>query len=831
MQTKDQHQLKLEFLEKYKAYLRETGNKDENYKWDAIEHFRKHWNPNAEDFGAMFVEAFRKHSNLFYHDAVWFYKTIGQMKPQKARALFTELYDEDIEIEKRIKSFQSQSDQLLEELKSELNNEKLKHSQDERTISTYLAFRYPEKYFLYKSSFYLQYCDYLNIEPKPAGEKFLHYMELAKDFKKNYLEKDKELLDLHKAIHPDLSWDDKNLIVQNLIFRMMIQINPDQEVSDEEAGRKDKDNENNKRYWIYAPGHNAKYWDEFYKAGIMALGWDELGNLNQYKSKEEIAEVLKKFENTTSSKKNDAIANIEFRDLMKRGDIVIAKRGKHDYIGYGIVQSDYYFDENREYYQDCRKVDWKKKGIWKEEKGSIVLKTLTDITKYPEYVERLINLIGIGQEENTKTPLSINYYWLNANPKQWTLDELELNPEIDYTTHTESGTKRRIYKYMSEVKPGDKVIGYETTPVKKVRVLLEVTRSIYENEEGEEVFDMKLVEFTPQQPTWEKLKQIEILKDAEVFTNNQGSLFKLSKTHYDAIVEQTQIKPTSEPYGRKDLLSDVFLSEEKLERSLALLKRKKNIILQGPPGTGKTYFAKRLAWYLMGEKDKTRLRTIQFHQSYAYEDFIQGYRPDGGELKLKNGVFYDFAKRASRDPERDYVLIIDEINRGNLSKIFGELMLLIEADKREESIKLAYAREGEMFSVPSNLHIIGTMNTADRSLALVDYALRRRFAFIQMPPNFGNNFRENLLTAGFTDAFIDSLINKAHQINEIIGGDPALGMGFLMGHSYFVTQELPEDPEEWLSDIFTYEILPLLEEYWFDNEDRIVTAKEILSIK
>jgi 5-methylcytosine-specific restriction enzyme B len=384
---------------------------------------------------------------------------------------------------------------------------------------------------------------------------------------------------------------------------------------------------------------------------------------------------------------------------------------------------------------------------------------------------------------------------------------------------------------MTEVKPGDKVIGYETTPVKKVRALLEVTRSVYENEEGQEVFDMKLVEFTPQQPSWEDLKNVEMLQNAEVFTNNQGSLFRLTQAEYDTIVDLTHIKPRFESYDQLDLLSDVFISANKLERSLALLRRKKNIILQGPPGTGKTYFAKRLAWCLMGEKDSERVRTIQFHQSYAYEDFIQGYRPENGELKLKNGVFYDFAKHAARDTERDYVLIIDEINRGNLSKIFGELMLLIEADKREESIKLAYAREGEMFSVPSNLHIIGTMNTADRSLALVDYALRRRFAFIQMPPHFENSFRENLLATGFTSEFIDSLINKAQRINEIIGGDPALGQGFLMGHSYFVARELPEDLDGWLSDIFVYEILPLMEEYWFDNEERISTVKEILGIK
>ena len=159
------------------------------------------------------------------------------------------------------------------------------------------------------------------------------------------------------------------------------------------------------------------------------------------------------------------------------------------------------------------------------------------------------------------------------------------------------------------------------------------------------------------------MKGLPALRNSEVFQNNQGSLFKLTKEEYEAIVDLTKTKPRFDNYSKEDLLKDVFITPEKLDRTLALLQRKKNIILQGPPGTGKTYFAKRLAWCMMGEKDPTRVRTIQFHQSYSYEDFIQGYRPEDGGLKLKNGVFYDFAKQASRDKDRDYVMIIDEINR------------------------------------------------------------------------------------------------------------------------------------------------------------------------
>lgn len=843
METIDQHNLKHELTEKYKNFIRETKNEDENYKWDATDHFRKIWNPESADFGNMVTNAFKKHVNLIYQTSWWFLKTIAEKETEKAREMFRHLYDEDIELAERMKAFKAESDILLSKYKIELGKDNIHHSQDERTLSVYLAFRYPEKYYLYKNSVYNNYCTYLGEKVKPAGEKYFHFMELAGQFKNDYLLKDQELIQLHKQLHPDLEWDDTNLITQNILYRMLAD-NPAADDSGKITGISREEETpllpiDGKKYWLYAPGENARYWDEFYHAGIMALGWDKLGDLDHYNSKEEIIERLKVLANTKGSKKNDATANYEFKRIISVGDIIIVKRGKSEYLGYGVVSSDYYYDEKRKVYQKCRKVDWKKKGHWPEESAPIVLKTLTDITKYPDYVERLKKLIGIELAESTGlseepvpeyNPGNTNYYWLNANPKIWTLDELEIHPEIDYTTHTETGTKRRIYKHMLAVKPGDRVIGYETTPVKKVRALLEVTRSLYENEAGEEVFDMKLLEFTPQQPTWDDLKGRQALQNSEVFQNNQGSLFKLTKEEYEAIVELSRTKTKFEYYTKKDLLSDVFITPEKLDRSLALLKRKKNIILQGPPGTGKTYFAKRLAWCLMGEKDPTRVRIIQFHQSYSYEDFIQGYRPEDGGLKLKNGVFYDFAKQASRDKDRDYVLIIDEINRGNLSKIFGELMLLIEADKRDQKIKLAYAREEEEFSVPPNLHIIGTMNTADRSLALVDYALRRRFAFIGMAPHFEELFIDHLSKSGFEEPFIKALIKKINHINGLIMGDSSLKEGFLVGHSYFITGEMPADPDEWLNDIFNYEILPLLEEYWFDDHERLSDIRSILGL-
>ena len=279
-------------------------------------------------------------------------------------------------------------------------------------------------------------------------------------------------------------------------------------------------------------------------------------------------------------------------------------------------------------------------------------------------------------------------------------------------------------------------------------------------------------------------------------------------------------------YSMTEFLSDVFIELEEAEELLDVLKRKKNIILQGPPGTGKTFIAKRLVFASMGEKDMRRLEMVQFHQSYSYEDFIQGYRPvSEGHFDRKDGVFLRFCDQARKMPEKDFFFVIDEINRGNLSKIFGELMMLIEADKRgdEHRVQLTYSNRGEHFDIPSNVHIIGTMNTADRSLAMVDYALRRRFAFFEMPPRFGSRFKTQMQSDGCPTSFIDIIMSRMNALNSAIESDSSLGRGFQVGHSYFIDSQ---DGSLWNSggekDVFAsiikHEVAPLLEEYWFDNE-------------
>ena len=432
-------------------------------------------------------------------------------------------------------------------------------------------------------------------------------------------------------------------------------------------------------YWIYAPGDNACMWDEFFKNGIMGIGWDEVTNLKDFASKEEIKEFMKKVYDASYSYKNNAHCLWQFANEIKVGDVVFVKKGMHKIIGRGVVTSDYIYDSSRDTYKHIRKVDWQNNGEW-EHPGQAVMKTLTNISAYPDYVQKLLDLFA------------------------------------------------------------------EDTP--------------------EEVSEQKEIKYPP--------------------------------------------------YSKDDFLNEVYMDEDTYNTLTELFEAKYNVILQGAPGVGKTFAAKRLAYSIMGQKDTSRVAMVQFHQSYSYEDFIQGYRPSKEGFELENGAFYKFCKEAEEDNERPYFFIIDEINRGNLSKILGELMMLIEKDKRGEKIKLLYSNE--WFTVPQNVRIIGMMNTADRSLALMDYALRRRFAFFDFAPAFSSEGFKNYL-AEKNSPKLESLITVVESLNNTISSDESLGDGFRIGHSYFCTDD--EITDEWLKSVVEYEVIPLIKEYWFDEPTKV----------
>ena len=440
-----------------------------------------------------------------------------------------------------------------------------------------------------------------------------------------------------------------------------------------------------------------------------------------------------------------------------------------------------------------------------------------------------------NKEELTKVPFSTQsqeddrqQYWFlkEKNPKIWSIVSMPIGEIQNETLFNENGNKCKIVKDFIDIKVGDMVIGYESTPVKQIVTIFRVSAE----QDGERIYFDKLEESYPSAIDFATLNAWFELKKKEYFSITQGSLFKLTKTEYEFIIDLIHRENSvltdeknEDEYSKENFLDQVYMTEAKYDRLVAVLTRKKNIILQGAPGVGKTYAAKRLAYSMMGEKDDDRIEFVQFHQNYSYEDFMMGYKPVEDGFELKYGIFYRFCQKASNHPDKDYFFIIDEINRGNMSKIFGELLMLIEANYRETKTTLAY--NGLSFSVPKRLHIIGMMNTADRSLAMIDYALRRRFSFFDMEPGFDSEGFIKYQEA-FTNDTFNTLIDRIKELNREIANDKSLGKGFCIGHSYFCNTK--ECTDEWMQDVVDFDILPMLAEYWFDDTDKLQRWENIL---
>lgn len=420
------------------------------------------------------------------------------------------------------------------------------------------------------------------------------------------------------------------------------------------------------------------------------------------------------------------------------------------------------------------------------------------------------------------------YWWLNANPKYWSLAEWVVGDEQDYTLYNSNGNKRRIFQNFVDAKEGDAVICYESNPTKQILCLAIVSKA----SDGERIV-FKKTETLTAPVDYASIRDIAELQNMEVFVNPNGSFFKLTADEYNLlmdIIREANEKPSlevkSESYTVDNFLSDVFMTKDSYNHLRAKLEIKKNIILQGAPGVGKTFSAKRLAYSIMEEKDDNRICFVQFHQNYSYEEFIEGYKPDEEGFKLRKGIFYNFCTQAKNDPSRPYFFIIDEINRGNLSKIFGELLMLVESAYRNERVALLYS--GEKFYVPENLYIIGMMNTADRSLAMIDYALRRRFSFFDLKPGYDTDgFKEK--QKSLNNEKYNKLVSEIIELNKEIVKEGSLGWGFEIGHSYLCYNKVDEITDRWLYAVVNYDIIPLLSEYWFDSRDAVTKWSERLN--
>jgi hypothetical protein len=571
---------------------------------------------------------------------------------------------------------------------------------DERTAATYLAFFDPEKYPLYKNSFYSKYCKLLGKKQAPTNEKYQHYVELVTDLVSTHINEDQELYQLYESARMENGFADKNrlLLSQDLLFRVLD------------------------------------------------------GRFDELRGPSKLPGILEK---------------------LPRGD-----KGKSNGKTSGKES-----DRNGPTYQVPR-----------------------------------------GE---------IHYWWLSTNPAIQSFNQWETGDRLKYSALNERHNKRRIYKHFQALQAGDRMIGYETSPVKQIKALFEITRGL-EKQKGQETIEFELLEKLEIPVDWAELQNYPALRHCEVLQNNQGTLFQLTEEEFDVIQEiidnknivtEKEKEKLPEIYNFESDADKPFLPAAEFKTIIALLKRKKNIILQGPPGVGKTFLARKLAYEMMGQRNDRNIEMVQFHQSFSYEDFIQGLRPNRhGGFEVKNGVFYSFCQKAHAHPDRQFFFIIDEINRGNLSKIFGELMMLIEPDKRDSryALKLTYTEdEADRFFIPGNLFIIGTMNTADRSLAIVDYALRRRFAFITLSPLYNDAFQKFMTRKRISLELLDHILKAVDRVNHKILSDVNLGAGFLLGHSYFCSYQANTDDKTWYNEVIRFEIKPLLQEIWFDDPQMV----------
>ena len=812
-------------IRKYETDI-ERIRKDEVYKWETAYRFRQHWNPDAADFAGMIETAFPKSSNLIAGPS-WF--PVGMLKifasndPRAVRSAMLDLFDERRPLRDRMVAF---SDRAGEWLKAENAKRAEKgqqpaknHFQDTRSMSVYLAFANPEQNYLYKTEMYRKFANAIGLDvPGNKFDKVVAYKELC-DGVLAYLEQNHaDLIERSDSLlAPEYADIDPmhHIFVQDIVYYV------DAYMKGDEA-EPPTDITVAQRVWMYAPGHGASAWNECVDEGIMVIGWDEIGDYTQYDSREAIANALKEALQDESSMTNASLACWQFQHELKPGDIVYAKRGLYAIVGKGVVKSEPRYEPERKEYTQVRDVEWIAIGDWDirnaaipmgggETMKSLPMKTLTEWTMYPEAVEAVESMLA-GEPSTASEDLSgLRYWWLTANPKIWSFSDIAIGDEQSYTLYNEKGNPRRILKNLLAAQPGDTVIGYESQPTKRVVAVCEISRP-----HDEERMYFKKVRDLEGEATFEAFKEDPNLAEMEFMKNPNGSFFMLTEAEYARIMEYFEdegspLASSPDKYTDEDFLSEVFMEPDDFEELKSLLRRKQNVILQGAPGTGKTYAAKRLAWAMMGCKDASRVQQVQFHQSTSYDDFVYGYRPnETGGFETVPGVFTDFCRRATARPDGDFFFIIDEVNRANISKVFGELLMLIEADHRGESVVLPVS--GERFSVPENVYIVGMMNTADRGLALIDYALRRRFAFFEMEPALEN---ERFIEAAGQE--MAQLVAAVRKLNEAIAEDPALGRGFRIGHSYFCPGKGgAADP----ASVVKYELAPLVEEYWFDDEKR-----------
>lgn len=785
-----------EVLVEYKKNFVSHQWGEEKYKWEAVKHFQDNWDVNAGDFPDMLERSLAKTYNLLTSKNTFPKGMIIQFAnaaPEEVRSLFIMLFDESNDYYERIDEFKQRSSALLEKY----GDGAKQHYQYENAITTYLWLRYPDRYYIYKLG-----------EVRKAAEE----LGASYHFKKGaYADNIRNHLAFYDEVCAELRKDDE--LVQLLQSQLTPECYPDSElrtltidvcfyISHYVAGKKTAVADD----WFpskaeYDPGLSAGDW-------LSLLGDETVftdGSL-------EIMKRLKDYGGAATCTQL-AVKYGKAKNFYNSGSVALAKRVAEKT---GCPTMNENADSSKWW-----PVLYVGRYANKDDEGIYTWRLRDELSDALDHFD--LSHVALYASD-TEDEDARSYWWLNANPKIWSFSDVAVGEVQSYTLYNENGNKRRLFQNFLDARVGDMVIGYESHPVKQIVAVAKISSE----QDGERLYFEKVEGlFTP--IDYQTLRECPELEKMEYFVNPQGSLFKLTPGEYDFILdlirEENPLPDAGafETYTRDSFLEDVYMTEERYDHLVSVLRNKKNIILQGAPGVGKTFAARRLAWSLMGEKDDSRVEFVQFHQNYSYEDFMMGYKPQGDTFELKYGVFYRFCQKAANQPDKDFFFIIDEINRGNMSKIFGELLMLIERDYRGHKVTLAY--NGLSFSVPANLYIIGMMNTADRSLAMIDYALRRRFSFFEMGPGFDSEGFVAYQKSLGSDTF-DELVARVKELNVEIARDKSLGRGFCIGHSYFCGRTVASD--EWLREVVDYDILPMLSEYWFDDEAKVKRWENVL---
>ena len=768
-----------ELIQHYIIFLQEDpSNEDEVYKWKAIEHFQQYWDIDTDDFYEMFKEAFRKRGNLVYQNPFSFLDALGKYFPEQLRNLFLIIYGSD-DFYTKLKRAKDFAENSIEELKKKLNKVNFNHQLDERTLSFLLTMQNPDENTFYKKEVYKKLCEYLDI-PTKKEEKYYHFIELL-NYIVTLLNNDISL-SIEKTFIPK-GFDFPLLLAQDIVY---------QNIS--------KGDEATKLYWLYSPGEQASKWEEFYNEGIMAIGWDELGDLENYTDRKSILDALIDNYRGGEDQRNNVSAIDDFCNKMNEGDIVIVKKGTKTLLGYGRVTSDYYFDEEREEFLHCRQVKWLKKGEWNLD-FTLPRKTLTDITtynsdvkeiKYAQYLLNIMNENTSNQEDNHIMEL------------------LKYKPQIILQGPPGTG-KTREAKRIARI-----LLGLaEDTPL-----------------EGNEQF--KLIQFHPSYSYEDFVRGIVAKPNEEgdsiVYTAENKILGAFAK---EAFNNWNKAQQNTQTLKEQDIF-EAFI--EHIKEELAQSEDYKY------PLTDSIYIfnADDKRFKYKGDNWEVHSRGLNMNYAEIKRIIDSGIRDRQGVTKLTNiggqarqhasyfirivEKYYEFKESynpniTDKIPLKPYVLIIDEINRANLSAVLGELIYALEY--RGEAVQSMYAIDDDNTLVLSaNLYIIGTMNTADRSVGHIDYAIRRRFAFVDILPKdltneLGDNFAEKLYEE-VSKLFEGNTLSPEFRKEEV-----------QLGHSYFITEQTP------IAIRWEYEIKPILLEYIKDGvlinvEEKIQNIEKIV---